>query len=591
MCYPVATALPAGIIADSHSFSETVAKIRTLATDPEPILLLGRRGTGKDTIARFIHDLQSQRRFEKIDCAQSDDMLRRSLLGYFNPLRAEIAFYPEAEAYEPGKLEQVEDGTIYLDRIDLVPQSCIDLLAGILKGADYNPIGTNRRLKQGRICFIGSCEPHPFALSPDGYLNPQLRVAFRDRIVRLPDLRERPEDIPSLARLFASEIAPGIALDFQASFFHAFSRYMWTGNMWDLREVVRQAAIRLPSGGKVQGEIAEEILECLLLSRPPEPSEHSRTVRCDLLARDLIYQDTPFRGDRVHAWIDQFTLYRGTHNLDPRDLAEELLRAIHDRYFYSNSRLRTILNELFQDLLQEVQRTPGLEWPERSYLSRGLITPKTQVVISNPLGPMKSPEAIHLTFRSLSGLVPGWNAVEFAKLPERIGAAENIIVIFLDDFMGTGRQFEKEVLHKQILGNSRLRAAIQAKTGSSVFFFVLICVAYEEGMQRAIQALSSAPRWLQMKLLVGDILRADSKAFSCESSVFQHEYVRNIAEELIVHQIGEHLHPAAPNGWGGLQSLVVFEHNTPNSSLPVIWKSGYVGNQLWRALFPRMGTV
>lgn len=577
------------MIANSDSFSEVIERANRLATKAEPILLVGRRGTGKDTLARFIHELQGRRRFELVDCTQDEDALKRSLVGYFNPLRAAIAFDPETEAYEPGKLELVEDGTIYLDRIDLAPRSCVDLLVQVLRGRDYTPVGIERCFKQGDICFIGSCEPHPFAPNPDDYLHAKFRMVFRERIIHLPDLRERLDDIPALVGCFSAEISHGIEFDFTDDFFQTLFRHEWTGNIWDLRSTIREIVARLPSGGRVGEAMAEEILQSLS-SRQTEPREYSRKARCNLLARGMVYQHVPIEGARLYGWIDQFTSYRGTHNIDPRDIAEELVRAIHVSYYYSNSRLRTILQRLFQELLLEIEREPDLDWPLPSSRRGNTRKARTEVVISNPVGPMKSPEAMHLTFRSISGLVPTRNAVEFDRLPQRIEAADRLVVIFLDDFLGTGGQFA-DVLNKQLLANDRLRTAIRAKGRSLIRFYVLVCVAYEEGLLRAVQALREAPTWLKMKLLAGDILRADSKVFSSESSVFRERLVRSVAEDIVVRQIGARLHPSAPEGWGGLQSLVVFEHNTPNDSLPVIWKDGQVGNQLWRALFPRMGTV
>lgn len=211
------------------------------------------------------------------------------------------------------------------------------------------------------------------------------------------------------------------------------------------------------------------------------------------------------------------------------------------------------------------------------------------MVVSNPLGPMKSPDAIHLILRSVSGLSPRRNAVEFDKLSKRIyEEANGLIVVFVDDFIGSGRQFETQMLNR-ILSNNELCQTLKAKREAPVNFFMLVCVAYREGLRRSIEALQAAPTWLKMTILAGDVLGPESKTFDSKSEIFPHAAIRSQAEEIVVQRIGRRLYPDAPQGWGNMQSLVVFEHNTPNNTLPVIWKDGYVGKQLWKAIFPRMG--
>lgn len=324
--------MPTRVVTNSRAIADAIEVTRSLAQTSGPILVIGGRGTGKDFFAELIHRLQHRRNFRKVDCGQSEDTLRRSLLGYFDALRAEIAFDPDVEAYEPGMLDLAAEGTIYLDRIHLASQGCIGLLVDILQGNPYKPVGMNRLLKQENIQFVASCEPHPFVDQPDGYLHPWLRAVFGQRIILLPTLRDRRDDMPDLIRLFAEEIAPSATLEFCSDFFQSLDQYDWPGNLWDLRGMTSQILSRFPTGGRVTVNIAQEILRHLS-SRPSEPSEYARRARCGVLAKGLVYQDMPVNGDKLYAWIDQFTPYRGPHDIDPRNVAEELLRAIHDRYF------------------------------------------------------------------------------------------------------------------------------------------------------------------------------------------------------------------------------------------------------------------
>jgi hypothetical protein len=563
--------------------------IEELTRTPGPILLAGRRGTGKDLFARFIHGLLHRQGFFQVSCGQNDDDLKKSLLGYFDDLRAEIAFNPEEEAYEPGILEQASGGTVYLDRIDLAPRGCIHLLLDLLMGKPYKPLGMDWILKeQSSIQFVASCEPHPFD-RPECYLSPSLRSVFSRRIVLLPTLQDRRDDIPDLLKLFAEEIASGISIGFHDDFLQTLNRYDWPGNLQELRNVTSQILIRLPTGGTVTGDVVQDILQGLS-TRPSEPSEYGRRKRCGVLVKGIVYRNQPVDGEKAYAWISQFAPYRGPHSIDPRDVAEELLRAICIRYFYDGERLRDILEKLFNEFLDNVQRNPYWSRVCQAQAVSAAEALRPHIVVSNPLGPMKSPGFVHLIFRSVSGLTPKRNAVEFGELSNRIRCAKDgLIVVLVDDFIGSGKQFERGVL-KRILSDHRLCQAIRSRKDIPVNFFILVCVAHFEGLKRAIEALRAAPSWLDMLITAGDILGPESKTFDLHSSVFQNESIRNQAKDIVVEQIGRILYPDAPQGWGNLQCLVVFTHNTPNDTLPVVWKDGFVGDQLWRAIFPRMGT-
>jgi hypothetical protein len=575
------------IVAKSPKMIQAIGSAQHFARTSSPILLIGNRGTGKDFFAELTHKLQGRQVFRKVNCSQSNEMLRRELLGYFDALQAQIAFEPE-EAYHPGVLERASSGTIYLDRIDLTPRSCVRLLVDLMQGKPYTPIGTSRTFQQRDILFVASCEQHPFAKQVEGYLDSRLRVIFGSRILAIPALKERRTEIPELVKQFLDEIAPNLAFELCEDFLQSLSQYDWPGNLRDLRRIALQIPAELPRGGKVTSSVMQKVVNCLQ-SRPAESSEYVRRHRCSILAEGLVYQNMPVDGDRLYAWIDQFNMHRGSGDLDPRDVAEELLKAIRNRFFYNGESLRCILENLYQKLLSEVRQIPYWRQMLRSPNRRGIRILQNQMIVSNPLGIMKSPDAVNLIFRSVSGLTPGKNAVEFDHISDHIRKKKGgTVVVFVDDFIGSGQQFEEQIL-RRLISDNRIAEVVRTKSTTPVNFFMLVCVAYDEGLERARKALQAAPSWLEMSILVGDILGKESKAFSQMSQVFPIDTIRCQAEEILVGRIGQHLHPAAPQGWNDMQSLIVFGHNTPNCTLPVIWKNGYVGERLWHAIFPRMG--
>ena len=584
---PLANEEEPSLIAVSPAAVRAIETAHLLCGGSRPILIIGKRGTGKDSFAQLIHKLQHRQRFVKVDCAECEDVLRRSLLGYFDHLRAELALDPDVEAYEPGSLDEADEGTIYLDRIHLAPETCVSLLLDILTGKPYHPISSNRVVSQGDIQFIASCEPDPFSDPPEGYLNPRLRAIFGERVLLLPGLRDRQADIPRLVELFSAEMAPTVELRFSNDFFGCLDQCEWPGNLSDLRTVVRRVIARLPDGGHAGASVAREVLG-RLSSRPAEPAEYARRRRCGALAEGLVYQGVGLDADRAYAWIEQFSPYRCVPSVDPRDVAEQLLRAVHSTYYYSNTRVKHILTTLFSVLVDDVRHDTRFSWLRGISEEKARLLLLRNLVLSNPLGPMKSPDAIHLMFREVSGAVPTRNAVDFARLPKRIRDGNDLVVVFLDDFIGTGEQFRTAVIRDAIVSNVALRTAMQSKKTGKIRFFALVCVAYEEGLRAATLYLEQAVPWLDVTILAGDVLHSDSKIFSPASNVFANEAIRQGAEEIVVQQIGAKLYPGAPGGRGALQSLVVFEHNIPNSSLPVLWKDGHVDERPWRPLFPRM---
>jgi len=565
---------PVQVIANSKSVKKTMEIAQSLAQTSEPILIIGERGTGKDFFAELIHRWQCREKLEKVDCAND---LMKSLKGYFDNLRAEIAFDPE-EAYEPGKLELATDGTVYLDRVHLTPTNYLNKIADIIEGKPYNPIGDNRILKPNNIQFIASCEPHPFTEQPEGYLDEHLRFVFKDRVIFIPPLYDRKADIPDFIRLFTKEINPSIALDFSDDFHSALEQYEWPNNLWLLKEMTHRIFDKLPKGEKITGRVMHDFFQDLP-SNLALAGGYARKARCAALARELTYRDVRITGKNLYDWIEQFALYRVPYDINPCDVAEEVLRNICFKYFYNNTRLKSVIEKLGKEVIRRCNEE----------------NIKEHIILTNPLGLMKSSDIIIAKFRSVYShqISPEKNTRSFEELAEFISKRgkkkKGAVVLLLDDFIGSGEQFVNDILKKRFLSNKELRDAIKSYDPSLIHFFMLYCVVYKEGLEKVKSALKKTPEWLNMTIIPGDVLDNKDKAFDPKSSVFPDESVRIQAKEILVNKIGQHLDQKWPQGRYDMQALVVFEHNTPNNSLPVIWKKGYIGEKSWNAIFPRMG--
>ena len=134
--------------------------------------------------------------------------------------------------------------------------------------------------------------------------------------------------------------------------------------------------------------------------------------------------------------------------------------------------------------------------------------------------------------------------------------------------------------------NSALQGVCEHRIqqGNPVVLGVVLGVGFTEALTR-IRA--SGPSWLPILVHAGERLEECDRAFSSSSSIFPEPELRAWARTLIVDRVGGVLSPKWPGGFADLQALVVMADNTPNDTLPAIWKSGSVQGMAWKALFER----
>ena len=575
------------IVATSSVMARVLETLNRLCETSGPILLVGEPGTGKDFLACYVHDSQCRHRFVHVDCRDQKGSLAKSLLGRYDAYFAEFCSDPEAEAYQAGRLDEAADGTLYLDRIDQASKASEQMLLSVLGGNPYTPVGSERLVEQGNILIIASCQAYPMEPTSGTHLSQDLLDAFGERVVRLPRLRERREDLRELFHRFSLEIDPGAAPDITSDFAEALARHDWPNNLWELRKVTGRILAAARSGRDLSEKTIQEEISAAAASTS-QPKEHLRRERCSSLAEGLVYQDQPIEGDDIYAWISQFAYHRGVSTIDPRDIAEELIRHVCQKYFFSDARLKDSMRSLYQILL-------GILAVDLLGKNRGPLTEKEinwirgHIVVTTPLGPMKSPDKLQLMFRSVAGLIPKAQAVEFELLPQYLRKRQEALkrgaaIVFLDDSIGSGRQFTTEILPR-LQANEELCRLMQANDGGPILFYMIVCVAYEEGLRLATEAAKAVP-WLKLSIIPHSILNSTNVVFSADSRVFPDPTVRREAYELIVERIGQELAPG--EDWTRSQGLVVFCHNTPNNTLAVIRKNGQVGGRPWKAIFPRM---
>ncbi|HND88466.1 MAG TPA: sigma-54 dependent transcriptional regulator, partial [Saprospiraceae bacterium] len=230
------------LVWQSKAMQEVMSTVSRVAGTDANVLILGENGTGKDLIAQAIH-AQSDRateNFVKVDLgAVSESLFESELFGHVK------GAFTDARADRPGRFEAAHGGVIFLDEIGNLPLPQQAKLLSVLQ---------NRA-----VVRVGANHPTPIdvrvisATNQDLYQMVQQRVFRQDLLyrintieIRLPALRERPDDIEPLATHFLKEFSQKYqrpAARYSPALLDAMCRYAWPGNVRELRHAVERAVI------------------------------------------------------------------------------------------------------------------------------------------------------------------------------------------------------------------------------------------------------------------------------------------------------------------------------------------------------------
>src|SRR3954469_2894461 len=227
---------------ESAAIQRVLVQIRQVAPTPATVLLLGETGTGKELLARAIHDLSPRRhrRIIGVSCAAIPTALIESEL-----FGREKGAYTDAHSRQAGRFEAAHQSTLFLDEIGDLPMAAqVKLL---------------RVLQERVIERLGSAQSVTLDVRIIAATNCNLEDAVRDKTFRedlyyrlnvfpvvVPPLRERVEDIPALAWAFVEEFAQSFGKTVESiseESVRDLQRYLWPGNVRELRNVIERAVI------------------------------------------------------------------------------------------------------------------------------------------------------------------------------------------------------------------------------------------------------------------------------------------------------------------------------------------------------------
>ncbi len=230
------------IIGRSSAMQEIFATVERVAPTRATVLLAGESGVGKDLIARAIH-FRSPRRdrpLVKINCtAIPENLMESELFGY------EKGAFTGANTSKPGKFEQADTGTVFLDEIGDVPGSIQVKLLRVLQEREFERLGSNVT-RHIDVRVIAATNQDLRAALEQGTFREDLYYRLNVVPLNIPPLRERKQDIPFLANHFIRKLAPETGCRVESLTEAAIDKlvgYHWPGNVRELENVIERSLV------------------------------------------------------------------------------------------------------------------------------------------------------------------------------------------------------------------------------------------------------------------------------------------------------------------------------------------------------------
>jgi Nif-specific regulatory protein len=248
------------IIGSSAALFEVLKVASRISATDATVLILGESGTGKELFAKAIHQnsRRKERPFVAINCAAiPNDLLESELFGY------EQGAFTGASKSKQGKIETAHTGTLFLDEIGEMPMGLQAKLLRVLQEREFERLGSVKRQKLD-IRLICATNRNLEDLVKQGKFRQDLYYRLKVVEMRLPALRERPEDIGELARYFLKKHAvSGTVCELSDDALTTLESYAWYGNVRELENVMLRCAV-LATGKTIKKEdLPREIIEAV----------------------------------------------------------------------------------------------------------------------------------------------------------------------------------------------------------------------------------------------------------------------------------------------------------------------------------------
>ena len=231
-----------GIIGRSRAVQEVIARAERVASTKSTVLITGETGTGKELVARVIHDRSAQREMPliKVNCAAIPETLLESEL--FGHVRGA---FTGATSNKKGKFALADGGTIFLDEIGTLTPTLQAKLLRVLQEREIEPLGSER-IETIDVRVIAATNRDLRQMVADGKFQEDLFYRLNVIPIEIPPLRDRREDIPSLIEHFVRKHAQRTGRRVEKiddSVLTALQQYDWPGNVRELENTIERAVV------------------------------------------------------------------------------------------------------------------------------------------------------------------------------------------------------------------------------------------------------------------------------------------------------------------------------------------------------------
>ncbi len=231
-----------GIVGRSKAMQEVIRRAELVAETKSTVLILGETGTGKELVARAIHDRSAQRAMPliKVNCAAIPETLLESEL--FGHVRGA---FTGATATKKGKFALADGGTIFLDEIGTMSPALQSKLLRVLQEREFEPLGAERTQRVD-VRVIAATNRDLRQMVADGKFQDDLFYRLNVIPIAIPPLRDRRDDIPALVEHFARKHAQRTGRRIERvddSALAALQQYDWPGNVRELENTIERAVV------------------------------------------------------------------------------------------------------------------------------------------------------------------------------------------------------------------------------------------------------------------------------------------------------------------------------------------------------------
>jgi formate hydrogenlyase transcriptional activator len=243
------------IVGRSAALQNALQQVEVVAPTDSGVLILGETGTGKELIARAIHNLSGRRDrpFIKLNCAAiPSGLLESELFGH------ERGAFTGAIMRKAGRFEVADKGTLFLDEVGDIPLELQPKLLRVLQEHEFERLGSTRT-QQADVRVVAATHRNLKQMVEDGEFRSDLYYRLHVFPLFVPPLRERREDIPLLVRHFVDEYARRMNRQIETISPHtmeALTSYSWPGNVRELQNFIERAVILTP-GSVLRPPLAE----------------------------------------------------------------------------------------------------------------------------------------------------------------------------------------------------------------------------------------------------------------------------------------------------------------------------------------------